>query len=216
MPPNEDDSDPRTVVYNGVAVPTTAPEEGRDYRSEFEAGTSGELRREVRRGDDVVVVGGGRGITTVVGARMTRSDGSVTTFEANSEMLETLRRTVRVNRVANHVTLEHAAVGPISEQAESVFGPGDGERVAPSALPSCDVLELDCEGSEVAVLEGMNCRPRVVIVETHEPLGVPPGDVAPILEARGYEITNRTPAGMHGELTVLTAVRQQGGSGSTP
>jgi hypothetical protein len=37
---------------------------------------------------------------------------------------------------------------------------------------------------------------------------VPPADVAAVLEARGYEITDRTPAGMHDELTVLTAVRQ--------
>ncbi|WP_440992254.1 FkbM family methyltransferase [Haloarchaeobius baliensis] len=211
MSSNEGGSDPRTVVYNGVAVPTTAPEEGRDYRPGFEAGTSGELRREVRRGDDVVVVGGGRGITTVVAARLTRSDGSVTTFEANSEMLETLRRTVQVNQVADYVTLEHAAVGPVSEQAESMFGPGDGERLEPSALPACDVLELDCEGSELEVLSGMDCRPRVVVVETHEPLGVPPEDVTPVLEELGYEITNRTPAGMHDELTVLTAVRRADG-----
>lgn len=208
MSPDETDDEPRTVVYNGVAVPTTAPEEGRDYRPAFEQGTSGALRREVRRGDDVVVVGGGRGITTVVSARKAGSEGSVTTYEANSEMLETLRRTVRVNCVADTVTVEHAAVGPVSEQAESMFGPGDGERLEPSAIPACDVLELDCEGSEIEVLEGMDCRPRVVVVETHAPLGVPPADVAAVLEARGYEITDRTPAGMHDELTVLTAVRQ--------
>ena len=98
-------SDPRTQVWNGVAVPTVPPEEGHDYVPEMEAATSDALRRRVRRGDDVVVVGGGKGITTVVAARMTHFEGSVATFEANAEMLTTLRRTVRVNRVADLVTL---------------------------------------------------------------------------------------------------------------
>ena len=139
---------------------------------------------------------------------MAQSEGSVTTLEANSEMLETIRRTVRVNCVADSVTLEHAAIGPVSEQAKSIFGPADGDQLDPASLPACDILELDCEGSEVEILEGLECRPRDVIVETHEPIGVPPEAVAAVLESRGYTITSRTPAGMHDELTVLTAVRE--------
>ncbi|MFC4552982.1 MULTISPECIES: FkbM family methyltransferase [Halorussus] len=189
-----DDPRPRTETYNGVAVPTTDPEEGRDYFPEFEDGTSGALRRRVGRGDDVVVVGGGRGITTVVAARTTGFEGSVTTFEANGEMLTTLERTVRVNRVADRVTLEHAAVGPVSEDSESVFGPPDGDRRDPGAIPDCDVLELDCEGSELAVLDGLEVRPRVVVVETHEPLGVPADEVAEVLADLGYRVANRVPA----------------------
>lgn len=199
---------PRTVAYNGVAVPTVEPEEERDYWPQMEAATSAALRRRVRRGDDVVVVGGGRGVTTVVAARMTHFEGTVTTFEANSEMLETLERTARVNRVEELVTLEHAVVGSVSEQAEETFGPGDGDRLDPADLPPCDVMEIDCEGTELEVLRGMACRPRVVVVETHEPLGVPAEDVAALLEEMGYEIANVESAGMHGELDVLTAVRE--------
>lgn len=201
-------SEPRTVVYNGVGIPTVTPEKERDYWPEFEDGTSGALRRRVRRGDDVVVVGGGKGITSVVAARMTHFEGTVTTYEANSDMLATLRRTVEVNRVADLVTLEHAAVGPVSDRSVEIFGPSDGDRLDPADLPPCDVLELDCEGSELDVLRGMECRPRVVVVETHEPLGVPSEDVSEVLEEKGYRIVNRVAAGMNDELEVLTAVRE--------
>lgn len=204
------DSEPRTVVYNGVAVPTVEPEEQRDYWPEFEDGTASGLRHQVRRGDDVVVVGGGRGITTVVAARMTRFEGTVTTYEANSERLATLQRTLEVNRVADLATTEHAAIGPVTDHAEELFGPPDGERLDPAALPPCDVLELDCEGSELAVLEGMGCRPRAVVVETHEHLGAPTAAVIDILDGIGYRVVDRVPAGMNDELEVVTARRRDG------
>jgi hypothetical protein len=200
------------VVYNGVAVPSVEPEVGRDYKPDREAACGDALRRHVERGDEVVVVGGGRGLTTVIAARMTHFEGSVTVHESNSRMLETLRRTIEVNRVADLVTTVHAAIGSVSEQAAELFGPGDGERLDPSALPECDVLEMDCEGAEVEILRGMACRPRTIVVETHAPLGVPPEDVEATLDEMGYDVRERSPAGMHDELTVLTAVRQSGGT----
>lgn len=148
-------SDPRTVVYNGVGVSAVGPEEQRDYWPAFKDGTSMALRRRVRRGDDVVVVGRGKGITTVVAARMTHFEGTVRTYEATSEMLATLRHTLDVNRVTDLVTLEHAAVGPVSDRSEEMFGPVDGEQLPPAPLPECDVLELDPEGSELAVFREM-------------------------------------------------------------
>lgn len=209
MSQEESESEPRTVVYNGVGIPTATPEEEQDYWPEFEDGTSTALRRRVRRGDSVVVVGGGRGITTVVAARMTHFEGAVITYEANSEMLETLQRTVEVNRVADLVTLEHAAVGPVTDRAEEMFGPSDGDRLDPADLPACDVLELDCEGSELEVLRGMECRPRAIVVETHEPLGVPSEDVCEVLDKMDYRIVNRAAAGMNDELEVLTAIQKE-------
>ncbi|WP_158058657.1 class I SAM-dependent methyltransferase [Halorussus halophilus] len=203
------DSKPRTQVFNGVAVPTVEPEEGIDYFPEYEDGTSSALRRRVRPGDDVVVVGGGRGITTVSAARATGPEGSVTTYEANAEMLQTLQRTILANRVTDRVTLEHAAVGPVQEGSKETFGPPDGDRRDPSAIPDCDVLELDCEGSEVEVLQNLEARPRVVVVETHEPIGVPSADSEAALEAMGYRIENCVDAGANDELEVLTAVRAE-------
>jgi hypothetical protein len=140
---------------------------------------------------------------------MTHFEGTVTTFEANSDMLATLRRTVEVNRVADLVTLIHAAIGPVSGHAEDVFGVAVGEQLDPIDIASCDVLELDCEGSELDVLRGIECRPRTIIVETHEPLDVPSAAVRSPLEKVNYQIVNRVSAGMNDELEVLTAVREQ-------
>ena len=202
--------EPRTVVYNGVAVPSLEPEVGRDYKPDREAACGDALRRHVERGDEVTVIGGGRGLTTVIAARMTHLEGSVTAYESNSAMLEMLHRTIEVNRVADLVTTVHAAVGSVSEQAEELFGPGDGEKLDPAALPPCDVLEMDCEGAELEVLQGMECRPRTIVVETHAPLGVPPEDVEATLDGIGYDVIERAPAGMYDELTVLTATRRDG------
>lgn len=137
----------RTRIVNGVAVPGTDFDEARDCSPAHEDAVVSDLRRYVRRGDRVVVVGGGWGATTVVAARMTHFEGTVTTFEPSSRMLEILRRTVRVNRVEDVVTLEHAAVGPVSDSSERIFGSADGERVPPTGLPACDVLDVDCEGA---------------------------------------------------------------------
>ena len=194
-------------VWNGVAVPTVSPEDGRDFVPTMEAATGRALRRRVRRGDDVAIVGGGRGITTVIAARMTHFEGHVTTFEANAAMLATIRRAVRVNRVADLVTLEHAAVGPVTDHAAAEWGDPDGERRGPDAIPECDVLELDCEGAERGILQGLAVRPRAIVVEAHEPIGVPPEAVAGDLRELGYEVVDQQPAGVDGELDALTAVR---------
>lgn len=201
--------EPRSVVYNGVAVPSVEPEAGKDYHPEREAACGDALRQHVDRGDAVVVIGAGRGLTTVIAARMTHFEGSVTAYEANSGMLETLRRTIEVNRVADLVTTIHAAVGSVSEQARELFGPGDGGTLDPATLPACDVLEMDCEGTELEILRGMECRPNTIVVETHPPIGVPPKDVEATLDGIGYEVIERSPAGMNDELTVLTATRRE-------
>lgn len=202
--------DVRTRVMNGVAVPSEDPVEGRDYFQGHEVTTVRSLRRYVRRGDSVVVVGGGWGATTVVAARMTHFEGDVTTFEASSGMVETIERTLVVNRVADLVTVEHAAIGPVPDSNERYFGSDDGRSLPPSAVPDCDVLELDCEGAEIAILEALDVSPRVVVVEVHPHLGSPRDEVEARLDELGYGIVDEGPVSMDsdGDMVVLTAVRE--------
>lgn len=188
-----EEPDVRTRVLNGVAVPSVDAEEGRDVYPDHEARVVRALRRHVRRGDRVVVVGGGWGTTTVVAARMTHFEGAVTTFEPSSRMVETVRRTVEVNRVAGVVTVEHAAVGSVSESSERIFGAADGDELAPEALPACDVLDLDCEGAELEILRGIEFRPRLLTVEAHPHLGCPHEAVEAELARLGYETHEREP-----------------------
>lgn len=37
----------------------------------------------------------------------------------------------------------------------------------PQKIPACDVLELDCEGAEIEIIESINFTPRALIVELH-------------------------------------------------
>ena len=208
MTNEEHEGDPRIGVMNGVAVPTVEPVDGYDDHPHHERASIASLRRLVRRGDSVVVVGGGWGASTVVAARMTHFEGDVTVFEPTSEMVETIRRTVSVNRVEDLVTVRHAAIGAVADLTEELWGEADGERFGPEVIPNCDVLELDCEGAELDILRSLPVAPRVIIVETHAHLGSPTADVEAELNRHDYEITERGTAGPDGELDVLTAVRE--------
>jgi hypothetical protein len=66
-----------------------------------------------------------------------------------------------------------------------------GPVLPPSQLPSCDVLQLDCEGAEVEILRETMIQPRVILVETHGIFGAPTNLVASLLEKRGYVVTDR-------------------------
>lgn len=202
-----EEPDVRTRVLNGVAVPSVDPEEGRDAYPEHEATVIDAFRRRVRRGDRIVVVGGGWGGTTVVGARMSHFEGSVVAYEPSDEMVETLRRTVAVNRVADLVEVRHAAVGPVSDSSERIFGEAGGDSVSPESLPDCDVLDLDCEGAELDVLRRMDCRPRLLTVEAHPHLGCSPTAVETELAALGYEVVHSATIQGESRITNYVAVR---------
>lgn len=198
----------RTRVLNGVAVPGTEFDEDRDEYPGHEETVIDAFRRRVRRGDDVVVVGGGWGTTAVVAARMTHFEGQVTVYEPSSTMRGVLERTLRVNRVADLVSVERAAVGPVSDSSERIFGESDGATVAPADLPACDVMDLDCEGAELAVLRKMTCRPRVLAVEAHPHLGCPRDEVESLLRDRGYDIVATECAVADTDITNYVAVRE--------
>lgn len=195
----------RTRVLNGVAVPSTDLEEDADIYPDHEGAVVRALRHNVRRGDRVVVVGGGWGTTTVVAARMTHFEGEVTTFEPTSEMLATIQRTIEVNRVDDLVTLEHAAIGSVSDSTERIFGDVDGEVRPPSAIPECDVLDVDCEGAELDVLRGLEVRPRLLAVEAHPHLGCSHDDVEFELDRLGYEIVERESIERDGDIVNYVA-----------
>lgn len=197
----------RTRVLNGVAVPSTESEEERDVYPNHEKTAVSALRRHVRRGDSVVVVGGGWGTTTVVAARMTHFEGDVTTFEPSSEMLETIRRTVDVNRVADLVTVEHAAIGSVSDSSERIFGSADGDYRSPKAIPECDVLDVDCEGAELAILQSLTFRPRLITVEAHPHLGCSHDEIEVELARLGYDVVTKEPIRSDSDIVNYVAVR---------
>ena len=145
------------------------------------------LRRVGQPGSRVVVVGGGWGTTAVVAAKFAGPTGHVTCFEASAEQLPLIRKTLRRNDVA--IDLRHAAVGA----AIGVYGGSDAvadTMIAPQDLPDCDVLELDCEGTERVILEQMTIRPAAIAVETHGVFGAPTAAVRATLERIGYDVVD--------------------------
>ena len=152
----------------------------------YEATLVAELRRHVRPGDRVVVVGGGAGVTAAAAALAAGPDGRVRVFEGSATCARDVARTAALNGVGDRVAVEHAVVAGGSH----VYDGHPGRPVAPADLPACDVLELDCEGAEVAILEGLAVRPRVLLVETHGVYGAPTDRVLALVERLGYDATD--------------------------
>lgn len=189
----------RYCEYNGVRV----NEEirycylpflpGSDYRPTgatdipgYEATLCHCLSRLVTRGDHVVVVGGGLGVTTVHAATATGGEGRVTVYEASEARFADLTRAIRFNEVDDRVEAIQGVVG----NDVKVYGEKTGKRIFPADLPVCDVLELDCEGAEVTILEEMEILPRNIVVETHGFRGAPTSKVKGLLSDRGYRVTD--------------------------
>lgn len=184
----------KQTTYNGVPVraarwfDSVVPYAGSIERPHYESGLIDALRRYVTAGHRVVIVGGGWGVSAVVAAELVGDDGSVIVFEGSATKVEHVRETARLNDVADRITVHHAVVGDeILLNAE-----GDGPRqLAAADLPSCDVLELDCEGAEISILEELSVRPAVINVETHGFLGAPVTAVTDRLEALSYEVVSK-------------------------
>lgn len=192
------------AVFNGVPVSGYSrlfdfTDEMRSYKeSNVEA-----LRSQVNSGDDVVIIGGGFGVTSVVAARKAGDTGHVVVYEADADRIQTLRETLQINRVEDICDVVHATVGSTVEVAGSMEGAGE---ITPSELPDCDVLEMDCEGAEAEVIDGLLISPRVIIVETHPEKAASTESIESQLTAHGYRILSQKPDPADGAVLVAERV----------
>lgn len=185
------------AIWNGVKVPTTAthPQKLGDkylpvpfHYSIRPRAEGGEVRAHLdntSQGDQVVIIGGGRGVSSVVAARAVKPSGFVLIYEGSKKFSDIVRKAAEVNDVSEYVSVIEQSVGPEIE----VYDRSNG-GISPAELPSCDVLELDCEGAEKEIIEVMNVAPRVVIVEMH-PVNFDHPSVDIVLqeiESMGYEV----------------------------
>src|SRR5262245_2296677 len=150
------------------------------------------LNETVRPGDSVVIVGAGLGVTAVVAALRAGPSGTIQCFEASKEYVRFAAQTAARNGITN-INIHHAVVA----KPVSVYGSGSdtGAVMPPSQLPTCNVLEMDCQGAEVDILREMIIQPRVIVVETHGLYEAPTELVASLLENRGYVVSDRGLAG---------------------
>jgi Methyltransferase FkbM domain len=152
---------------------------------DYESALVSALKTHVKKGDRIVVVGVGAGVTCVIAALAAGETGHVECYEGDLGGIKALHRVAGINGVLSRIKAHHAIVG----EAIGVYGSTIAKNVVqPSDLPSCDILELDCEGAEVGILSDMTISPRIIAVETHGFLGAPTEKVRDLLSSRGYEV----------------------------
>lgn len=185
-------------------VPTSAD------RPNYEEPLVDALRSYIEPGDDIVIVGGGYGVTTVHATDETGEKGTVTVYEAIDFRTDIIKKTVQMSGVDNRCRVINGIVGP-------AINPGGGlpdggttktaKHLEPDDIPQCDVLELDCEGAEVEILQDMTIRPHTIIVETHGHRGAPENKVRSELQKLGYSVVQRSVEVEENGVFVLTAER---------
>jgi hypothetical protein len=186
-------TDTRQITLNGVTVPIEVSHIGQylpyykpafptESRSEYEHTEVESLRTYVGKGDSVVIIGGGLGVTAVVASEET--DGKVTVFEQSKSAYRILNSTIESNGCDDNIETQLIAVGEPGEASLTNTTPSNIDTIRPSELPPADVYEIDCEGAEIAILEKMHVKPHTLLVETHDNHDT----VCEILTNLGYQI----------------------------
>jgi len=160
------------------------------YDPKYKSPNIASLYKSVNSGDSVTIIGGGRGVTAVIAARIVGPSGEVVVYEAVEDRVTLIKQTIRLNNVQDRVNVKSLVVGEISE--ELPFSPDTGQ-IDPSDLEPCSVLEIDAEGAETDILSNLDISPRDIIVETHGFLGSPMEDSIEALESLEYEVVNKEP-----------------------
>lgn len=161
-----------------------------DY-AEYEYALIKGIRNNVISGDTVVIVGGGWGVSSVVAARKAGLTGKVITFEGGAEYTANCIRTIEFNRVEDIVDIRNLVVGT----ANDIRGKsGTLEFLSVDELPVCDVLVLDCEGTELEILSEMEIRPETIIVETHGMHDAATSKIETVLTDLGYNVYSKETA----------------------
>jgi hypothetical protein len=169
------------ILWSSVYLPPT------ESKPSYKSPNIESLRDYIEVGDEVCIIGAGLGVTTVAAANQSES-GKVHSYEASAQRVADINRVCELNGVSNRCEIKHAIIG----DGIDIIGIAASEEVIhPTDLPECDVLELDCEGAEKTILEGLNKRPRTIIVETHPSKGAKTQTIEEILRDKKYEIIER-------------------------
>lgn len=176
---------PRKIgMLNGYPARSPRLFDVNDVIPDYEAKLIGAIRKTVKPGDQILIFGGGFGVSTVAAAKETGEKGSVTVYEPDPERYEIVRETLEINNV--NADTEQIFVGdPVDLEPSST-----AEHRQPNQLPECNVLVMDCEGSEVDVISRMDICPSRIIVETHGCFQKPTRKTIDMLKSKGYTVTS--------------------------
>lgn len=191
----------KLAVFNGVAVRDIGLFDTTGTPPEYKDPFVSRIRSRVDSGDGIVIVSCRREVSSVAAAHRTRSERSVTTY--NAERYESAVETITLDEITNIIDIKHAIVGEVVDLANPPHG---AAMLPPAELPDCDVLVLDCEGVEIGILKSIDQHPRVLIVETHTFLDSHEEDVRATPDDMDYEAVDRGVEVKEMGVYVLTAV----------
>lgn len=203
------------LLLTGASLPVDHAQGYALVRGTLEPGVQEALRRSVQPRSVVYDIGANIGFFSLLAARLAGPGGRVEAFEpvmrsatfaAANAALNGLGRTVVVHPVAvgeaggigellvtrerswSHLADRGWHSQTVTRAAVAVVALD--ELVEARSIPPPDVIKIDVEGSEAAVLRGLtrtlSARPATVIVELHETNG----EVVALLDELGYVAEN--------------------------
>ena len=111
---------------------------------------------------EVVQIGGGSGITSVIHAKNGSIDVHLTIIEPSQSQIKKIKQTLKLNNINNFRVIEKY-LGDNRAWNSNLTA----EQLPIGQLPLCDILEIDCEGSEKLILENLRIKPNYIILEIH-------------------------------------------------
>lgn len=88
-------------------VPSNTPSKIPNFKQQ----NINKIRENCREGDEIVIIGGGNGVSAVHSARIVGSDGGVTIYEGDEERIRDLKQTLKHNGVSDICDINHSIVG---------------------------------------------------------------------------------------------------------
>jgi hypothetical protein len=175
----------KIAVFNGIAVRGTSLYSKIDIFPDHEAELISAIRNYIKSGENVLVIGGGSGASTVAVAHQVGIKGTVITYEGNKNSVSVVNDTINLNKVEDRVSVKHVII----EKPIHLMGfIGKAPTLLAKDFPACDVLVMDCEGAELPILQNLIIKPRLIIVETHPMFNSPEEKIIELLKNLNYDI----------------------------
>jgi hypothetical protein len=153
------------------------------------------IREAVNVTDTGISIGGGYGVTAI--ALSERVD-TLHIFEGSTDLIGEVEKNLTANNV--DAQLHETIVG----EAIAIDGRTTSSTISPSDLPDAGVIEMDCEGSEISILDGITKPPDQFVIETHPTLGAPTEEVVSRLHDLGHTVTSQAEDPVDGDILVST------------
>jgi hypothetical protein len=136
--------------------------------------------------DIILAVGVGSGISLIHNCKKDRGPGSFIGIDGSKDQIEIAKDNARLNEAdfSKFILIEGFVGKPTN-----VYGSENQKSTNTVDINKLDfdVLELDCEGSEIEILEELTARPRHIIVEMHPVYrGIDIVDFLEMMKSKGY------------------------------